>query len=441
MELEEPTVQFAYTLHGTATSASNLSFYINDVLQVSYSSDTSQVISALFPLSPGHHVLKWSYKHSASVRAGAYIHWIALSGVGEGGAPECRKCPTGTYSQTGASSCLTCAAGTTSSTDMSKCVNCRWFEYNDIVGNPAGCMMCPNYTMASSDHMSCVGKTNISSEFDYSLRPFTELGVTGSPLLCDRGRFKHRCQGPFFGPIIDNEKYFFVSVAQAGLYSHSSYSRLDNLTMGYAFGIIEKKDLPVKLSDLNMPDEVCVADYSKMVVNLGTRIQEMTFSDSGFTVTYSGGALCHKANNTHFSSVVHFHCNKAAGDGWPLLLYVSNCEYHFTWDSRLACHLCKQGELNLVTGRCVENRRYSFYEEGEKCLYPSAGVLLHMEECSETRDLVKTWPFILAAGAAVFLLLVVTALMWICCKRKRQYERLIEYREEPAKPQAAVEEL
>lgn len=434
-------MQFAYSLHGIAGSASNLSFYIDDALQATYSVDITQAVSLVFPLSPGHHVLRWRYTHQSSVRAGAYLHWIALSGVGEGGAPECRSCPAGTYSQAGASNCLSCPAGTTSNPNRDKCVNCRWFEYNDIVGNPAGCLMCPNYTMASSDHMSCIGKVNISAEYEYSLRPFIELGQSGSPLLCDRGRFKHRCQGPFFGPVINKEKYFFISVTRAGLYSHSSYSRLDNLTQGYAYGIIEKKDLPVKESDLNMPDEACVAEYGKMVVNLGTRIQQISISDSGFTVSYADGALCHKANNSHFASVIHFHCNKTAGDGWPQLLYVSNCEYHFTWDSRLACHLCESSELSIITGKCVGNQRYSFYEEGSQCIYPSAGVLLHMEPCSETGETMRSWPFLLATAAALFLIVVVVWLTCVCCKRKRQYERLIEYREEPAKPQAAAEEL
>ena len=440
-EGEESTVQFEYTLHGNEGNGSSLGFYVDDVLQVNFTSDISRASSSLFPLSPGHHTLKWIYTHLSSTRAGAYLHWIVLAGVGEGGAPECVSCPAGTFSAAGSSICSICPAGTVSSPDHSKCTPCRWFEYNDIPGNPSGCTICPNYTMASPDHTSCVGKPNITTdEYEYSLRPFTEIGTTGSPLLCDRGRFRHRCQGAFFGPVVEKETYFFLSVERAGEYSHSSYSRLDNLTTGYAFGLIEKKDLPVKEDDLNMPDEVCLADYSKMVVNLGTRIQQISLTSSGFTISYNNGSLCDLQNHTLFSSVLHFHCNKAAGDGWPQLLYRTGCEYHFTWDTRLACHICKREELSLIKGKCVEGKRYSFYEEGESCLYPGTGVLLHMEDCSETEDVVRTWPFLVVLGAAAFLFIVVVVLVYLCCRTKRRYERLIEYREEAAKPSPAVAE-
>ena len=427
-------VQFQYSVHGLGDGTNvTLQVFIDDELVENIATNADKVVSPKHTLAAGTRVVKWVYSHwsdgSATSSPGAALLWIAFAGVGEGGAPVCVSCPAGYISVEGRSVCAPCPAGTSSNTLHSACEPCQWFQYNDLPGNPDGCQPCPDGSVSSSDHSACIGKVNITGPFDYSLKPFVQLDEKGSPILCEKSKFKHRCEGTFFGPVAFNESYYFLSVMNPGEYSHSSFARFDNFTTGYAFGVIEKRDLPVSHTDLNLPDEVCASDFSKMVVNLGTRIQAVDISEGGFNIAYKDGAVCD--DNRRFASVVHFHCDKTAGDGGPQLLYVSDCVYHFTWDSRLACHACKSSELKFVKGNCFEGQRYSFYEENEKCLYPGAGVILGIEPCSETREVMRTWPIILGGICALFLIAVVVVLVYLCQRKKREYQRLVEYKEEP----------
>jgi hypothetical protein len=263
--------------------------------------ESRDYVSVSAGLERGLHEIRWHYKGEA-VESEARLHWVAVRGLGLGGAPECLPCSQGHFSPANSTMCLCCPAGSTNTALHDTCELCSPLTYSSTPGT--ACSPCPEFTKPSEDHTKCFGfSTLLVSDNSYEIGVLVE----GSKKLCE----SRPCRGHLYGPLESIEGSFYLSVLNP-----------DNLgcdEWAYAWGVL--------------PQQGSIA----RPVSLGKQAVVET-EEGGFRVKYREGALC--SGQQRFSSTLSFVCDLES-EGWPILVSVFQCEYKFRWATRYACPLCQ----------------------------------------------------------------------------------------------------
>lgn len=438
---ENAAVHFQLSMDLKA-SGGNLTFEIDSQLIADYTSNQKLMITSPVHLERGIRMLRWTYHRESSADSptdAAVIYWIAISGLSEGGSPMCSSCPPGHYSSAGSQSCEPCPAGFTHNSDQQGCDLCPAGTISDTPGNGKGCAYCPANTQPTEDHTRCIGQPVVLwVNKTYAISKLT--GIQGnSPLytsgICtENDRVKLFCTGNFYGPIPDNSfNEYYLSVVNPGDLSFHKYTKFDSTVVAYAWGVLNKTNLPsVKEQDLNLPDDACIADFSKLQVNLGSKVGVLTGTSKGFSVKYTDGSLCSKNSLDRFSTEISFECEKAEGDGWPVFSRSEACTAHFLWRTKYACEVCVLDKLHKLKGQCKDGRRTVQALETSACYYPGAAEgLIWEEDCSTAKDLVMSWQGLIGVIALCCLSLAALVLFVCFCKVKKQYQLLRDEGDQP----------
>ena len=420
--------QLSWSMRRNHTSGSQLLVEVDGNLEKILKTDDYKAVSNEIPLAQGGRVIRLVYHHAGTQEDWCTVHWLAIRGSDSGGSPKCEECRVGTYSPLGSALCSLCPAGQTSNGEKSACVKCPDNAYSDIAGNPFGCTPCTAHTVPNLDRTTCIGSQNIT--FGHSLYPLENLtglrtGREGYVQgLCSKEKFALFCNGPFYGPIRTPKGEYYTSVLNPAHLSLEAFSHFDNQTLGYAYGVINREELP--LTGLKVPDASCASDSSKLIVNLGSQVASVNVGGLGFNISYVSGAKCNEV--TSYSSDLIFLCDKKEGDGFPELLEATECHYSFVWKSRLACPLCGPNDLSIVRGACSEGVRYVYYVEGRNCTLHSQDreSLYMIESCTVIGEVLGTTIALVVIAILTFLTLVSLIVFGCFCKVSSQYRRLLQ---------------
>ena len=430
-------VQFVYSISNIQASDTRLLFSIDGVVYGSYRDSVQQVTTDKYPLAKGDRVIRWIYRHFTqgvtSPTDLAKIHSIVITGSDEGGAPSCITCPDGYVSSAKSGKCSPCPEGSSSNLDRSQCVVCKDNEYSDREGSL--CMPCPAQTYSSKDHTYCLISDNLllhSGRINVQELSGITPGEGGyGKGICELERLEFYCHETFYGPVMGNNNYFYISVGNPGALVFPTYSRLDKHNKGYVYGVINKQDLQVRESELEIPDDTCQDEFNRMVVNLGSRISYVNATDLGFKIKYTDGALCKLTGDTAYSTEVDFICDKFEGEGWPVYQGQVDCSFKFQWRTKYACRVCDPFNMIEIKGICYGGEREVHLSETSMCrVVDTNATYTWSEECNGTVEVIETWPMIVGLSILVVMMIVSLVLFGFFCKVRNQYQRLIEYRED-----------
>lgn len=404
-------VQFNVLFSKSAESSSWLSFEVNDQTFATFyeSAPNSSIVNV--HLDQGVSLLRWTHYQEVAFHSSAVLSSLLITGINEGGASHCQPCPSRHYSSIGSSRCEECAPGYTHTKDQLDCQRCPI----NMISGPLDCENCPYNTEANSDQTMCEGLDYLKwSNAEYNVSRLT--GRTQPNICAASPRLSPLCQDNVYGPVAGDGSSFFLSVLNSANMSKSQYEKSEN-GLGYVWGLFPRE------TSLSRPKKECEAD--SILASLGSKIEEIEQTASGFTVKYSQGGLC-PSSNLHFSSQIAFICDKSEGDGWPQFTAKRSCRYFFSWRTKLACRQCEETELEVITGRCEDNTRQIQYIEPDFCLYfPNSTGQIVETACNEAIDFASTWLALL--GAVLLLLLLGTAVLLTCklCNVQQRYQLLL----------------
>ena len=350
------------------TGPTSVDVEIDGVLHQLLSESEDLIVSAALEL--GRHEIRWHYK--GAPESEARLHWVAVKGLGLGGAPECLPCPQGYFSPANSSACLPCPPGSTHTVFHEACELCPQLSYNSISGSM--CMPCPEFTVPSEDHSKCMIGLHM---LQVSNRTFEIGSLAEGKEICD----SRPCLGHLYGPVESNEGSFYLSVLNP--------DTLDSEEWAFAWGVLQGSMSSLK------------------TVNLGRQAQVETI-DKGFVVKYTEGSPC--SESFHYASTVNFTCSSA--EGWPTLVSASQCEFKFHWETRSACALCQSP--TIVRSVCKDGVRMAMLKSD--CM----GLPAHWEEpCTVLWELMGSW----VGEAMILTILLLIGLILAQCLQLQQLKR------------------
>ncbi|CAG9334879.1 unnamed protein product [Blepharisma stoltei] len=440
-------VSFNFSMKNVISYETRLLFFIDGILKGSYHQNSEGFYNYSFPLTKGIKSLKWDYRHYSvgisDPKDECKIYSIEITGSKEGGAPTCVQCPAGHISVANSDECTPCPAGTTSDDSHISCVECPKGTFSDLPGQ--SCTACPEYSIVNQNHTACIiSDYLILKNGTYYISPLT--GIQGmnegnQSHYCNDESMKLYCHDTFYGPVMANEDYFYLSVVNPSNFSLPTYSNYDFMRKGYAFGIINKSQIPYIENDPTQPSAECVKDYSMAVVNVGSRLTSIQETPTGFVISYGAGSKCKAGLNKRFISQINFICDKTESEGWPVFQGQIDCVYAFRWKTIRACKICTSAMMIEKRSYCDNGKRTVQLYESPDCVVANGTSYKSWEEkCSVNEDLIQTWQVIVGL---IFLgvLVIVSIVLCLCfCKFKRKYTKLIEYRIDD-KPQIKEIEL
>mmetsp|Transcript_1213 Transcript_1213/g.2985 ORF Transcript_1213/g.2985 Transcript_1213/m.2985 type:complete len:889 (-) Transcript_1213:2048-4714(-) len=416
-------VQFEYSVEQNVASESKLWFFIDGILYGAFGETEEKTLAGPYALQRGNRILRWQF-HRDSPSTGsdlAKLYSIQVKGSSRGGGIECIQCKAGYISYDRSESCEPCMPGMTSNSNNTQCIPCTDDYYNDRPGQT--CSPCPSGTYANSQKKACIGQPLLylaaGSHFIGNITG-AQLGKEGySEGICAKPNMEMFCHDTFYGPLPGNNNYFYVSVLNPSNFSLPSYGSFDDNHFGYAFAVLDKK---LMYWSNYQPSDTCAENSDKIIVNLGSKIEDISATDEGFNIKYMNGSRC---SNTQYTSEVQFMCDKDSGEGWPVYQGMVGCFFVFRWKSRYACKLCEATDYTEIRGKCDDGKRLVQLVESNSCV--SLDSNLHWtESCSVTKEFMETWPFIIGCVLTGVLVIVAIVALCACRKFKRKYELLSE---------------
>lgn len=370
-----------------------------------------------FYLPKGNLHLIFTCIHFASYNENCVIHFLTVYGGGEGGAIDCLPCSEGFISIGNQSICDACGVGQTSDIYNSKCLSCSNNTFSDV---PGPCIECVFPMVPNSDHSYCV----LPGNFTLQNRNFMVAKLAGSENetseYCKELRLQANCLDSFFGPVQNNQSFFYLSVGNPSIPGLPSFmSIVDGYS--YAFAVLDKKDYGLKYPSINSQDQ-CNFDYSKLLVNLGSRVSEVGVTDSGFNLTYVNGSKCNEIEN--FSTEIQFLCKKNELEGWPVFVSNDECKFKFLWPTVHACSKCQDWEIEYKNETCEDNIRKIHKFSGSNCVFDDyVSMETYTEKCKSDTYYLRT--FVIVSGVIGLLMVLLVILMCVFTVRtKFKYQKL-----------------
>ena len=423
--------EFAWSMGRAYESNSRLAVEVDGNTLLILNTVDFQRTSERIYLSRGQRVLRLVYHHRSSQLNAEWciIHWVAIKGSDTGGSPACETCPYGYYSNAKMTSCTACPAGSTSNAEMTACVACPDNTYSDIAGNSEGCMPCPEFTTPSANRTYCIGKERIGvNQTVFVIGNLT--GESSNSGLCSEEKFALSCLGQFYGPIHAPNSEFYVSVLNPSALHMDMYANYDNMSIGYAYGLLPKGNLSLTGAQLKVPDSSCGSNADKLLVNLGSRIESVLTHPQGFNISYINGSKCDR--NGNYSLTLSLKCDKIENEGFPEFQTANGCNYQFQWKSRLACPICSKADMSEIRSPCYDGVRYIYYVEGRNCIVRNDQQMLYfIESCTAFGEVLSTTAALVIVFVVLGLLLVALVVLGCFCKVNKKYRRLLEQREVP----------
>lgn len=418
----DAVIEFSSKVQGTST---RLSLYIDGVVQsvtiLQVSDDKTYFYSTRFN-STGEHTVKWICQHADGTNEICEILEIVIKGTEDGGATICKACEIGYYSKGLSDFCIACPNGSTSNPDSSDCGICLENSYSDM---PGPCKECTAGSISSSNHTECTLNSTLHIENStFLIGNLTGL-QGGIPEYCKLERFKMYCHQTFYGPSEGNNNYFYISAMNPSYISMPSYVQATNMN-SYAFGIIEKEQLSVYEQQMLKPNDTCESDYSRIIVNLGSELSNLTKTETGFNVSYNNGDLC--TPDEKFSMKIQFVCDKFEKEGWPTYMGLNKCNFEFLWPTIHACEICAEEMLIENVGLCHHNKKTIHYFEGPFCIMGTGKVFKTKEIACNHNHVFKTMPFIVSMILVIIMIIIVGLTIFCACRSRNRYNRLIQYK-------------
>ena len=303
------TELFAYIEHSYKITGNTTRFscYINGILVdfVTGESENNKKIS----LKIGEHNINWVCQHSEFSNEACSISKITILGANIGGASDCLPCKEGYFSSNATDNCKACPIGYTSNESRTGCKACEPGTHSN---KPGACKPCPLGTISNPDNSNCVF-SNVLTIGNSLFLVGNLSGTQGNiPYYCTLSRFNQYCHQTLYGPIVNNNSYFYLSVMSPSILSMPSYEQGSTIP-GYAYGILDKNELTASEREIFKPTDNCNEESSKIVVNLGSEVKHVRKTSTGFSISYINGDNC---NDTHsFSTVIKFVCDKNEKEG------------------------------------------------------------------------------------------------------------------------------
>ena len=401
-----------FSLHFSKESHSNswVNIEVNDQLFASFPESTASNEPISIRLELGQSTIRWT--HHQEDNSAASISSILIVGVDEGGAGYCVPCPVRYFSANASSTCTPCAPGYTHTPDRTSCQRCPV----NMISTDTGCETCPFNTEANSEQTMCIGLDYLSwGMAGYNISRLT--GRNGHNICESNPRLQLLCSGNVYGPVIlNNDVSFYFSILNPGNMSNVHYYEPGS-GAGYAWGLYPYNNPQKTLN------EDCESTHT--LVNLGSKIEEIRYTLHGFSILYSQGSIC-PAGNSHYTTEIEFICDKEEGDGWPQFINHAKCNYFFTWRSKIACRQCQDSELQVITGRCIDNIRQIQTSEPSFCLYfPNSTSQIIETDCNSAADFAATWFAIGGGVVIVTLFIAIVMLVWKLCNMQHRYQLLM----------------
>jgi hypothetical protein len=423
----ESFFSFDFTIQGFSTV---LSVEVNSVVVKSFQGlmgNTTKV-----PLSKGENRIIWSCVHNSSADEVCSIHKITFVGTEEGGAASCIQCPAGYFSFEKQSICTACPAGQTSKESNEGCTSCLWNTFSEQAGR---CETCAPSTVPSSDHSHCLLPSNLSLNNQTFFIGKLSGSENETSEYCKEPRLELDCHKSFFGPVQQNNSFFYLSVGNPSYPDLPSYPLYFN-EKSYAFALLELENFPeIDLPALKPSSKsTCFKDYSKVLVNLGSRISNVEETENGFNLTYSNGTACKEGKS--FKVNIEFLCRKEELEGWPVFRKAGECEIWFFWPTVHACRECREGDIQRKEGQCDRDRREVHLVAKDYCLFSGFVSYKSQEEkCKSTPYYSKTM-FLVSAIIAGVMVLLILAMIGLTIRTRFGYDRakLLETSKEEMSP-------
>lgn len=396
------------------SSGSYLTFSIDGVVKQVFNTTTSFQTTEQIIVEPGLRHLSWKYYHHGrkNRQDKAFLTNVTISGSDEGGAPDCLDCNDGFVSKAGSRYCTMCGLGKTSDKLHSQCIKC---PDNTINNKLAGkCVECPEMTYPNTDKTACIGEDNLYfQETTYFIQNISK--IQDGHGMCSSESMQKYCFGNFFGPVLHTNDSFYLSVLNPGKFYYPDASYEGSFDLGYIYQLQPISDISDKCNNLNR------------LLNLGTQVQHIEPTSTGFRIAYSEGDSC---MNSSYSSEINFRCDKSEYYGWPVLRSISDCHYIFEWNTRFGCHVCNLEDLERVESNCYEGFKKAMLKESEECIMLQDSIQWNIS-CSVVEVVVESTAFKASMGALGCVLVLLGVIGIVFLRMKRKYNKLLEYRASP----------
>jgi hypothetical protein len=370
-------------------------------------------------LNPGNHHVKWSCNVFSKNHESCSIFTLKVEGSQDGGAVECSPCPEGFYSSEAADLCRPCPAGLTSNLNKTECVPCQGNTFSVSGGS---CENCLNQTVSDVGHTYCF----IPSNFTLNSQLFLMKKLVGvndqQSEYCDESKMELYCFQSFFGPVQAHDDFFYVSVGKPSKPDLPSFASISQ-GFSYAFAILDKNDEMISKEFLAISqNKSCEFDYSKVVVNLGSRIKSLESSFSGFRVSYGSGDIC--MENSTFGAQIDFICNKRELEGWPIFLSRSGCVYNFVWPTIHACPVCDSSEVTYKSSTCENDLKTIHAIANKSCIFSDSHHYKTEKQKCKSGSFYTSAMFICSLIISMLMLIMIILMCYLTFRTKQRYQRL-----------------
>lgn len=371
-------------------------------------------------LNKGFHRIQWVFKTNSSKQEEAKIFYIEIWGSEEGIGKTCEKCEKGSILPNQSNSCTPCEEGYEPNPEQTSCIKCQ----NTSISSAPGeiCSICPENTKPNKQNTACLANKFINSiSYTYYLEYLSGVGQYEGIYnkgVCNLTSANLFCHQTFYGPLITEDKIFYLSILNPSILALPEASHLYEPRLGYAFELIDQQKLSHKKVSTY---KTCL--NNKFMVNLGSKVDSILINSTGFTVIYSMGDTCQHPGML-YNTRVDVYCNKSAGAGWPIFVAKSGCTYIFSWVSKYGCPVCKYKELVSIAGECKDGKRVNKKIPNEGCIVPTDTNIQWTESCSELNDVIFSWPFFVIVGFFVILVVVGITSLVFYNRYKTEYKLL-----------------
>lgn len=373
--------------------------------------------SQKFYLPKGNYSIVFSCIHSSSKNEQCIIFNLTVSGGDEGGAKDCLPCSVGYISNGLQSLCEPCDSGFSSNLYQNKCEPCSNLTFSDT---PGPCLQCTAPMIPNSNHTYCILPNNLTLNNKTFMVSDLSGNETETSLYCKELRLQYDCLKTFFGPVQYNENYFYLSIGNPSIPDLPTFMSIVDV-YSYGFAILDKKSF--NLQDVFFyTQDLCFFDYSKLIVSLGSRVNSIVETETGFNLTYADGSECNEYEK--FSAEIQFLCRKDELEGWPVYLGADKCRFKFLWPTVHACSKCQEWEVEYKEGPCEDEKRTIHVFAGANCVFDEyLSIKSYEEKCNSTRNYYKTM-IIVSGIIGLCMVLLIFVMCVLTVRTKFKYERM-----------------
>eukprot|EP01103_Thecamoeba_quadrilineata_P000151 TRINITY_DN10121_c0_g1_i1.p1 TRINITY_DN10121_c0_g1~~TRINITY_DN10121_c0_g1_i1.p1 ORF type:complete len:939 (+),score=66.86 TRINITY_DN10121_c0_g1_i1:36-2852(+) len=339
-------------------------------------------------LSPGHHIVSWSFVKRSPPSPNcdrAMISGLMVVGGEQGGSTGCFTCPPNTYDVE--SECAACPSGTSSPANSKECTACPPNTFSAQPGT--GCSRCGLNTYSPRGSTTCFFScSNLTL-----LLPSSNHYRTWNLSLIDQ-----QLDGPLRYPDVDGE--FYMSVCSKRPLCNENVTHVCRLQKA----------------------------ITQVSTDLGSLISFNSNSAGDLLIDFSEGSLgC--------SARLRLQCDVGSAHSKPILVSSLNstddgdvsCNFEFKWLTQLACSVCQLSDFNYTLGPCRRGKQEKIYylspESVGKCIprwTPPRHTFVHCMEVSFSKG--EITGIVTGTVVGVFLLVISGVMSYVMYSKNRDLQ-------------------